>query len=350
MRDIRIYDFEFNLLCIMTDVISSRWHLQYNGVGTFEGHFRLEDQISQVILSHKYLVIVQGDLQAICTGKIVSDEFTVCGRTVNWILTRRITPPFKARLIFGETYTDPETVLLYCLKKAFIEPPKIDSDGSEIANTIDDNKKISNFVLPDPIGSTAFTYHFWRLKANTLSDLTVTLCKRMNRGHRVVFDIENKCWRFEFIYPKKNNVVLSKEIKSIYDVSYTEDILKEANGGWYSGSNNDVEQSDTDQNDNPWYYISDGSKTGIYAWDCVLDCAGKSEAQDELLKRKISESTKAKLRTLKFGADYNVGDIVSVHVKFGSFEKESQCLIDGADIQMTREYSYEEPDLQSTSV
>lgn len=124
MKDIRIYDFEFNLLCIMTDVISSEWHLQYNAVGSYEGHFRLRDRISGVILSHKYIVIVQGDLQAVCTGKIVSDEeLTVCGRTVNWILTRRIMPPFKARLIFGEEYTDPETVLLYCLKRAFIEPP-----------------------------------------------------------------------------------------------------------------------------------------------------------------------------------------------------------------------------------
>lgn len=161
MKDIRIYDFEFNLLCIMTDVISSEWHLQYNAVGSYEGHFRLRDRISGVILSHKYIVIVQGDLQAVCTGKIVSDEeLTVCGRTVNWILTRRIMPPFKARLIFGEEYTDPETVLLYCLKRAFIEPPRINSSGLEMTGTIDDNKKITNFILPEPIGAEAFTYHF----------------------------------------------------------------------------------------------------------------------------------------------------------------------------------------------
>lgn len=346
MKDIRIYDFEFNLLCIMTDVISSEWHLQYNAVGSYEGHFRLRDRISGVILSHKYIVIVQGDLQAVCTGKIVSDEeLTVCGRTVNWILTRRIMPPFKARLIFGEEYTDPETVLLYCLKKAFIEPPRINSSGLEMTGTIDDNKKITNFILPEPIGAEAFTYHFWRLKANTLSDLTIALCKRMNRGHRVVFDIDNKCWRFEFIYPQKNNIYLSKEIKSVYDVSYTEDILKEADGGWYPGSNDDSEQDD-----NAWYYIKNGDKTGIYAWDCVLDCTGQSEAQDELSKRSISESTKAKLRELKFGTDYSLGDIVAVHVKMGGFEKETSCMVNGADIKMTHEYSYEEPDLQSTAI
>ena len=70
MKDIRVYDFEFNLLCIMTDVISVSWHILYNDIGTFEGHFRLGDNISNVILSNTYVVLTQGENQAICTGKI----------------------------------------------------------------------------------------------------------------------------------------------------------------------------------------------------------------------------------------------------------------------------------------
>ena len=42
----------------MTDSISSEWHLLYNGVGTYEGHFRLKDEISDIILSNKYIVII----------------------------------------------------------------------------------------------------------------------------------------------------------------------------------------------------------------------------------------------------------------------------------------------------
>ena len=47
---------------------------------------------------------------------------------------------------------------------------------------------------------------------------------------------------------------------------------------------------------------------------------------------------------------YSLGDIVAVHVKMGGFEKETSCMVNGADIKMTHEYSYEEPDLQSTAI
>lgn len=339
MRDIRIYDFEFNLLCIMTDVVTSRWHLLYNGIGTYEGHFRLSDEICDIILKNRYIVITQGDLQAICTGRIAGKDLTVCGRTVNWILTRRVRPPFKSRLIFGEQYTDPETLLLYCLKKGFTEPPKIGDDGLEIENSIDSEKAVSNFVLPEPVGAEPLTYHFWRLTANDLSELTADLCKKLNRGHRVVFDIENKCWRFEFIYPKDNDILLSSSVKSIYDVTYTHDIQKEATGGWYQGG-----VSDSEEDTNRWYYISGkNKKQGIYAWDCVLDSSGESQARDTLEKRNIIDSTTAKLRNLEYGKDYGLGDMVSVYVKQGSFEKLSRCMIQGVDIQLTRERSYEEP-------
>lgn len=342
MKDIRIYDFEFNLLCIMTDVVSSRWHLLYNGIGTYEGHFRMEDDISDIILKNRYIIITQGDLQAICTGRIAAEELTVCGRTVNWILTRRVRPPFKARLIFGESYTDPETLLLYCLKKGFTEPPSIGEDGLEIEGSVDKERAVENFILPEPIGAEPFTYHFWRLTANDLSELTIDLCKKLNRGHRVVFDIENKCWRFEFIYPKDNDVLLSAAVKSIYDVSCTEDIQKEADGGWYPGG-----AADTDEEDSSWYYIAGSpKKQGIYSWDCVLDCSGESEARDALEKRNIIDSTRAKLRGLEYGRDYALGDIVTVYVKAGSFERLSRCMINGVDIQLTRERSYEEPDLK----
>lgn len=340
MKDIRIYDFEFNLLCIMTDVISSQWHILYNGVGTYEGHFRMEDEISNIILSNKYIVITQGDLQAICTGRIVNDELIVCGRTVNWILTKRVRPPFRAREIFGESYTDPETVLLYCLKKGFIEPPKINSDGLEDDDTIDENKAVSNFIIPEPTGAEAFTYHFWRSSAHDLSELTIELCKKLNRGHRVIFDIDNKCWRFEFIYPKENDMLLSKDAKNVYDITYTEDIQNEASGGWYPAT-----LDDSDGADNTWCYILSEEKKGIYAWDSVLNYSGQSAATDALQKLKVTDSTKGKLRNLEYIKDYNLGDIVSVFVKFGQFERLSPCIINGVDIQITRDYSFQEPDL-----
>lgn len=340
MKDIRVYDFEFNLLCVMTDVVSASWRILYNGVGSFEGHFRLKDSISDIILSHKYIVLCQGDLQAICTGKMVTDELVVCGRTVNWILTRRIRPPFKTREIFGENYTDPETILLYCLKKGFTEPPQIDSDGLEISDTIDYYKRVTNFTLPAAVGADKLDNHFWRVTAHNLSELTIDLCKKMNRGHRVVFDIQNKNWRFEFIYPKSSRLMLTQNLKNMHSITYSEDLQQEAGGGWYAATVDDSEDGE-----GIWHYIEKEKKTGIYAWDCVISSSGKSEAEDILKKKTITASTTGKLRGLEYLKDYTLGDIVSVYVKFGGFEKSAQCIVNGVDIYMTRELCYEEPEL-----
>ena len=324
----------------MTDVVSVSWHIQYNGVGSFEGHFRLKDAISNIILANKYMVLCQGDLQAICTGKIVSDELVVCGRTVNWILTRRIRPPFKTKEIFGEEYTNPEAILLYCLKKGFIEPPKTDDDGLEINDSIDYDKKVSNFVIPEGIGSDTLDSHFWRIKAHDISELTIDLCKKMNRGHRVVFDVENKQWRFEFIYTNDTGLVMAENLKTIYDVTYSEDLQQEANGGWYPAVVDEAENTD-----NLWYYIQKEKKNGIYAWDCVLNSSGKSEAVDMLEKNTLSSLVNAKVRRSEYLKDYSLGDIVSVYVKFGAFERELKCMVDGVDIYISRDLSYEEPSL-----
>lgn len=340
MKDIRVYDFEFNLLCVMTDVVSASWHILYNGVGSFEGHFRLKDSISNIILSNKYIVLCQGNLQAICTGKIVTDELVVCGRTVNWILTRRVRPPFKTREIFGDSYTDPETILLYCLKKAFLEPPLIDGNGLEIKDSVDNNKRITNFIVSNPVGAAVLDNHFWRVKAHDLSELTIDLCKKLNRGHRVIFDIEKKQWRFEFIFPKNREVMLCQNLKSIYDISYSEDLQQEANGGWYPAVVDESENSD-----NLWYYIQKEKRSGIYAWDCVINSSGKSEAVDMLGKKTVKLSVNGKLRNLKYMNDYELGDMVSVYVKFGNYEKHSKCMVNGVDICMTRSLGYEEPDL-----
>ena len=338
MRDIRVYDFEFNLLYIMTDVISSDWHLLYNGVGTYEGHFRLKDGISDIILSNKYVVIVQGDLQAICTGKIVDKELTVCGRTVNWILTKRVRPPFKTSEIFGE-YKDPETILLYCLEKGFTKPPLIDSTGVE-TSSIDENRAVLNFVIPEAIGAEVMDNYFWRNSANDVESICVDLCEKLNRGHRVIFDVANKCWKFEFITPNKNETLIAKESKTAYQFEFAEDLLNDASGGWYPKYSGESGENTS------WHYLRGEERSGIYDWDCVLSCSGESEAADALKKKTATKKIESRLRNLKFGVDYNLGDIMPVYFSYGSFETTQYYIINGVDIRMTSTESYEEPSLK----
>ena len=65
MNDIRIYDFEFNLLHIEPEVMSAYWILLYNDIGTFEGTFPLSSDICDVIMKNKYLFLIQGNFQAL---------------------------------------------------------------------------------------------------------------------------------------------------------------------------------------------------------------------------------------------------------------------------------------------
>ncbi|MBQ3038209.1 MAG: hypothetical protein IJD30_03415 [Clostridia bacterium] len=341
MKDIRVYDFEFNLLCIMCDVTSVQWHILYDDVGTFEGHFSLNDEISNIILSHRYIVITQGENQAICTGKIVDNELIVCGRTVNWILSKRVRPPFKSKDIFGENYTDPETILLYCLEKGFTKPPQIDDDGYEIADSIDEDKMVENFIIPEKAGADKLTSHFWRISANELTKLCSDLCKKLDRGYRVVFDVVNRQWVFEFIYSRLNNILISTVSKTAYDMSYTEDMLGLASGGWYF-----VEDTEEDGSQAKWHYIKKEDKKGIYAWDCVMNVSGISEAEDTLKKKKITQSVEAKLRKLKYNRDYFMGDIIPVYIKLGEYELLKNYKVEGIDIQMSQNECYEQPILK----
>lgn len=341
MKDIRIYDFEFNLLCIMTDVVSAQWHILYNDVGTFEGRFRLNDSISDIIMSNKYIVIVQGDLQAVCTGKIVENDLVVCGRTVNWILKKRVRPPFKSKEIFGEEFVDAETILLYCLEKGFIAPPKI-TDGVENLDEVDEKKVVSNFIIPQKTNPKPLSNHFWRLSANDLEKLSSDLCQKLERGHKVIFDIENKCWRFEFIYPKNNETVIAKEAKTAFDFSYSDDILDYSNGGWYA------QYSGTGEEEVPWKYIENEDALGIYFWDCVLSSQGESEASDEIIKKSKTNTITTNFRNLKFGIDYNLGDVFLVYFKFGEFECSDYYMVTGVDIKYSPTQIFENPILKQS--
>lgn len=344
MKDIRVYDFDFNFLCIINDVISVDWKLRYNEVGSFEGRFAVSEKICKSILSKRYVVVVQGDMQAICVGKVVSRELRLIGRSVSWLLTRRVRPPFKTSELFEE-YTDPESLLLYMLKKGFTEPPKILETGEEDPTQIDEKRRVDNFILPEPVGAPLMTRHFWRTGANSIEQISADLCDMLFRGHRVIFDISKKEWRFEFIFPRINdNIIISPEVKTAYDTLYSEYLLNYATGGWYP------EYTETNVFDAVWKYYSKEDKTGIYLWDSTLAANCESEAQKQLKTKNFVSGIDAKMQKYTYGSDYAIGDVVKAYVKFGDFCKTCSCMISGVNIKITPEQLYEEPILKEYEI
>ncbi len=336
--DIRIYNFEFTLLAVVRDVVSSSWTLRYNGVGTYEGHFKLNSPAAEMILNNRYLVLTEGENQAVCTGKIVGDEIVFCGRTVNWLLEKRVIPPFKTSVLFGE-FVSPEDILWYVLKTGFIQPPEIDTEtGAYIENSIDTAKQVENFVLCPQIGADKLDRHFWRISANTVSRLVLDLTDMMAVGHRLVFDIEEKCWRFEYIVGEEREIVIAEDYQNAYNTEYTEDLLDLAAGGWYQETNQN------DDGDMYWNYVSrDSDLQGIYYWEAVLSGSGRTEAQNSLETRQKISAAALDTAKLRFGVDYGLGDIFTIGIRKGAYQKKFRAQVTGVNMWRIYNDSGEEP-------
>lgn len=335
--DIRIYNFDFQLLTVAKDVISSSWSLRYNGVGTYEGHFKLNSETASVILRNRYLVLTEGEKQAVCTGKIAGDELVFCGRTVNWLLGKRVIPPFKTSVIFGE-YVSPEDILWYVLEKGFLKPPQIDTEtGEYIADSIDTDRQVKNFRLCERRNPAALSRHFWRLSANTVLELTQDLTEMMEVGHTLVFNPTDKTWDFSYITGTERKLLLAEDFKTAYNTEYTEDFLEFASGGWYETAN-------ADETEQCWNYLKrENAPTGMYYWDAALSGNSQAEAQASLAKRQSISTAALDTAGIRYGEDYALGDIITIGIQKGDFRKKLRARVTGVNMWRMYDDSGEEP-------
>lgn len=338
--DIRVYDFNFNLLFIMSDIISSSWSLKYNGVGTYEGHFRLRDDITEVLLENTYLIVTEGENQAVCTGKIADTELLLCGRTLNWLLSKRVMPPFKTSKIFNGQFQTPPAIINYVLDRTFIAPPEIGEDGLYIEGTTDEKKKVDSFrIMPLPEGE-VMERHFWRNSANGAEEIISDLCDVLGMGHRLYFNVREKSWDFEVYTGSERSFTLSEKDRNFYDITYTEEIENYASGGWY--------EAETEENDESvWKYIGfDDGNTAMAAWDAVLPGTGLSEAKSSLSEKKKEYTVSGTVAHLEYGKDYGMGDIVTVSVCFGKLSRTMKYRIEGMNIWYNENGCGKEPILK----
>ncbi len=212
MNDIRIYDFDFNLLHIEHNIKSAYWTVYYNGIGTFEGTFPLSGALIDVLFHEKYLFLTQGALQAIITGKTADGQITVYGKTPNWILSRRTVPAFKTSEMESEAYED---VVKYVLETAFPE---------EFA---------SELILTNMVQSDKPAEHFWRNTRNPASDVIRDKLDDLLLGHRVVLDTAEKKWRLELYEGADRPYIVSEANRNVTNVTLSEDMQDFAACGWY---------------------------------------------------------------------------------------------------------------------
>lgn len=306
MKDLRFYDFEFNLLHIENNYLSVNWAIKHNDIGTFEAHFELISDTVPVVLNNLYLVVVQGTDAAIITGKQCKTELAVYGRTCNWLLSRRTTPKFEQQSGTAEA-----------LSNAYVS-----AAFSDILN------HPKGVYLGTAAGLTK-TVDFWRNTYNKTSDVVRDCLTLDSAGHEVIFDAMNKRWVFQIRKGVTLPLVVSEDNLNAYDTEYSNDVLDYYSGGWY-----EQEQPAEDGNvqEPVWTYLSgDTSKTGIYKWVAPLSGTSESDAMTDLRKKKVNDTVTLKTINLVRGVDYNLGDTVRVQIDKEGFKKTIRKRISGVN-------------------
>lgn len=359
MEDIRIYNFDFQLLHIAHNISSCYWDLRYNDIGTFEGTFPLDSDLTKVLFSNKYLFLTQGDLQAIITGKVADDVLHIYGKTPNWILSRRTIAPFKTSALEDENY---DKVVAYVLKTGF----------SDIFHT--------HFTFSNEVQGICDSKHFWRIVRNPVSDVVRDRIAPLGIGHRVTLDFENKRWAFSLYQGKQVHRALSEEGRTMHKVALCEDLQnyytagyynkelralgewsphamrpednKESYGGYYTIVYEDGETQKRgypagaylvcdNEETGTWQVYSElpqlsayvgGGETGIYRWDADLSSGSLSEAEATLSARKRVRKITGDTVSLTYGKDVNLGDMITLQVEKGGYRQTLSRRVVGAEL------------------
>ena len=336
--DLFFYDFEFHLLHIERKFISANWTVKYNGVGTFEAVFAVTSPVVPLLMEKKYVVVRQGRYAAIVTGKMLDQQFTVYGRTPNWILSKRTVPKFPKQ-------TEDVTTLVQWCAAGF---------ANTAASCTDNMKKCGfydlfangTFVFNSDIGNTE-KIDFWRDTPNLLEKVVSECLARIGAGHEVLFDVEQKKWVLYLHQGTELPLIISESNKNAYDSKMNVDCLDYYTCGWYEKQSTSEESGSTGSAaENEWVFLKgDETKTGIYRWECTLTGTSESEAKSDLEAKKWNSEIQIMAHGLEHGADYELGDIVRCQVSKGSYKTTVQKRITGVTLKYEQGGISQQPEL-----
>ncbi len=365
MEDVRIYDFACNLLHIEHNIVSCNWTFYENDIGIFEMHFPLSGELTKIVAQERYLVAVQGNKQAIITGRQFLNEGVLYGRSCNWLLTRFcIAEPFNTDALFENgviAAKDAQTVCRYLIEKGL---------GSE-----------SDFVFQENEEAGFSEVYLENNEVTSVFTLIREVMHQAGGGHSLKLDVTGKRWVFSPTMGKTLPVTLSEDNRNAYESEYCEDMLNFFAGGYYKQKienkgewdiyanspalyNNQSENYATGyrvslseretgyesfnrfgfefrngdyivckNRDGVWEkaYNLDGfteriepTLSGVYAWETMLDGQSLPEAEQNLVKRKVMQEITVKTRDFIFERDYFLGDSVMQRLEKGSF---SSCVV-----------------------
>lgn len=358
MEDIRIYDFDFNLVHIEPSIKSVYWTFYYNDIGTFEGTFPIKNELLDVLLKYEFLFLTQGKKQAIITGKKIENEIRLYGRTPNWILTRRTVSPFNTKNFLDYSYED---VVMRAIEDGF----------SDVADEL--------ITFENSAGEKGKS-HLVKCKRETVFDVIRERLEKDALGHSLTLNIKTKKWDFKIYDGKIREEILSEQNRNLKNTVLTENALEFCNSGWYKlelthlgeidpsyqvpqndtkkyGSYYTVHYEDPDDESEEFpegcYFVCSNMKTGAWEffpslpelckgfvgdhegmrrWETVFDVYNKDEANEELKKIKKEESITGETMKMRFETDFSLGDIFRLQINKGGHKMSVKRQILGVEM------------------
>lgn len=346
MTDINFYDFDFNLLATFPRVISFNFEKKYCGFGTAELHFSInEKELIYMLERNPYLFFVAGENSAVVTGWKLDEDIAVFARTTEWLLTKRGAEPFV------KENAAPEDIVAEAVLAAagdFVEVGELFKSGRVKGYSIEDvlvlYDVIRNVLGPEGLGfslepdikNKKFVFSVYSgnevlclfsPSARTAFDMTYVVekqdmatnsgwynCKLINMGDWDASantpSLSNKRAENAFKYYR-----ISKSYNSRFGLNCVAGqylYCDTADGAW---------KVSAERTDRVWQYHNGQGETGAKKWDAVISgVKTETEALAQLSSMKAEKSISAETKSVEYGKEYRLGDIVNVQFEFGEFK------------------------------
>lgn len=283
MKDIKFYDFNFNLLRILPQYavnltcgyISANTTEEFNGEGGFEIDF-IDEETKQIIKSNPDNIFIEWNgFFGLLTGYLFDTKCKIFGTSLNALL-HRIVIPQTATNLSGNVEVLARNAI--STNAPWLTLGGLSGHTKQVQYSTDTYKTADIYIKE--------------------------LLELDNAGYKISADFINKRFVFSVLKSIETGLILSTNLNTAYDFSESYDNKSKAVGGWYQRATND---------DSVWTYITtDNTVSGVNKIDTVLSATTEAEALQELVKLKAQSDVDLKTRDIKYGADYMVGDIVRV--------------------------------------
>lgn len=295
--NLTILDYSLNVLAYTDKIISSNWEIKFNDIGTGEIHLNIDNPLLKPLLENKYVLINQSDCEHEILGVVVGvtygDDIAVFCRTLNWFLSKMITPE--------NFYADGENSL-----------HGTDAEEAEIIL----EKSYGCDIAFGTAAEFTHTPYFWRNTYNLTSDCIKDCLDNDNAGHRVRLDESDGKFYLDILQGEKLDFLISLNDGSASKIEVEKDILNFANAGFYEKSIKTKDADGNDTEETEWTeYAPPDDVPAMLQWYAVLSGSSVSEAKSNLKEKTEKNEVVTELQRLTYETDYNLGDFVTVQIE-----------------------------------